>query len=75
MKKYKLVMIEWQDAWANTIDCTDILIHTTVGFLYRETKDEICLAQSYYSVEDKINVNNFFGIPRGCIKKYSELRM
>lgn len=67
-------MVSWQDAWASTEDNTKPLVHTTVGFLYRDTKDEIVLAQSYWPDKNEKISNNFFGIPKGCIIKITKLK-
>lgn len=74
LKKNSLIWVEWLDAWASTEDNTKPLVHTTVGFVYRESKDEIVLAQSHYFAEDEKITNNFFGIPKGCIIKIKKLK-
>lgn len=74
IKQYELVLVTWQDAWANTEDETKSFVHTTTGFFYRETKKEIVLAQSNYPAGDDKISNNFFGIPKGCIVKIKKLK-
>ena len=74
MKADELVLIEWQDAWASASEELHPVIHRTVGFVHRKTKDQIVLMQSYYVDEERITANNYFGIPRGCIKKIKRLK-
>ena len=76
-EKYKLYKIEWEDAassggWIELgEEKLDPLIVTTVGFLIKETKDRLILAQSLtngHRSADRIQ------IPKAWIKKKTHIK-
>ena len=74
IKRFTIVLISWEDAWAKQEDGVDSLVHYTTGFLLRKTKTHVTLVQNYYENETDKITNNYFCIPKGCITKITSLK-
>ena len=76
----RLVIVEWVDStiWGQKWLCIDEAKEMNlnncraVGYITRKDKDKIVLAQSM-CVEDN-SVINLLAIPKGCIKKITEVK-
>lgn len=73
----KTVEIEWVDAisysnmWVARDSKESLALCRSVGYLVKKNKEKVVIAQSSASDGD---VMNKFVIPRGCIKKITELK-
>ena len=72
----KLVLIEWVDStsmggWTDNDDM-DLCECETVGFLLKEDKKKVIVAQSIS--DGATRYCDRFGIPRGCIKSIRKLK-
>ena len=73
--RYPLVIVIWDDAesddgWEEAPTELEPALATSVGFLVRQTKDYLLLAQSY----DNGHTNGRFQIPKVNIKEMKEIK-
>jgi hypothetical protein len=74
---YDMVEVIWDDAseltsgWTSEIERTEPALALSVGFLVRETKDHIVIAQD---TDSQGHHNGRSQIPRGMVKKLKVLR-
>ena len=76
-QKYPLCEVIWDDAseltagWTDQIEKTEPALALSVGFLVRETKDHIVIAQD---LDEAGHHNGRSQIPRGMVKKIRVIR-
>jgi hypothetical protein len=74
---FDLVEVIWDDAseltagWTDEIEKTEPALALSVGFLVRESKDHIVIAQD---IDDQGHHNGRSQIPRGMVKRIKVLR-
>jgi hypothetical protein len=74
---YDLVEVIWNDAseltsgWTDEIEKDEPALALSVGFLVRETKEHIIIAQD---IDEQGHHNGRSQIPRGMVKKLKVLR-
>ena len=76
----KAVAIRWIDSttfrngWTNEVpsdlDCKEII---SVGLLAKETEDSYILSIAHADLHGTSMFNDFFTIPKGCVKEFSEM--
>ena len=77
MKLLRMVEVMWDDAseltagWTDEIEKTEPALALSVGFLVRETKDHIVIAQD---LDEAGHHNGRSQIPRGMVKKIRVIR-
>jgi hypothetical protein len=74
----KIVEVEWEDAWVDTIDITideakklKPVVRTSVGWKISENFEGIILATDSFK-DDKKHVNTPMFIPWGIVREYWE---
>lgn len=78
MKKYPVVVVKWRDAWHNEAQveyedldstCREEVCLWTTGFLVRNTKKEVVLANEV--TDDRLTYRRITHIPKSLVKKIS----
>lgn len=80
--KYPFVIVVWDDAesndsWQELNEHKELkpTLALTAGFLVKENKDYVLIADSYFLEEDSKIISNTTKIPKGMIKELHEVQI
>lgn len=79
-KQFPIVEITWVDAfshadeWVSLDDFPKDYLVKTIGYLVRDTKEYVSLAQQIQTVYDDGRMERVMNIPLGCIKERKVLK-